>query len=264
MNRFAVATILCLATGPFTPDSARAAGLPLDPSQFSNLANLLDPVLVSSAVRTVGGLADHRPYDPVTIQAERGLGFELGLEATLVKVPPDFTASLIRAGISSPNSIPPALPMPKLHIRKSLGDAFSVGVSGIFVNSYKIIGGDAKIVLSAPEEGVSWGLRLAYSSAELGFVKTRTWSPQLLISKSLEFAEPYLGTGWQFINGSISLDADIMGIPFQASRDATLNQFFAFMGLMIRPTSTGLLLAVEGSYNHGGTSTLGAKVGLAF
>ena len=257
--------VLGIVIGGFASSrDAQASGLPLDPSQFANLANLLDPLLVSSAIRSVGGIADHRPYDPATVPIERGSGIELSVEVSLIKVPPDFIAALGRAGISDPTSIPPALPIPRLQLRKSLGDSASLGLSAISYKNYKIYGGDLKVVLSQPEEGVSWGARITYASAELGFVKTRTVSPQLLLSKPLEFAEPYMGAGWQIINGSLNLDVNVLGTRFQASKDASMNSFFAFMGLMIRPAPMGLLLVMEGSYNQGGTATLGGRVGLAF
>jgi hypothetical protein len=146
----------------------------------------------------------------------------------------------------------------------SLGPRFSGGGSALKYQAYEVYGGDLKLVVAQPEEGVSWALRLAYSQATLGVASTKTWTPQVQLSKPLTFAEPYLGLGYQLLSGKVTVEQEVMGIPLTASKTGTARQPFAFLGLQIRPTRPGFLISVEGAYNPAGLPTLGAKVGLTF
>lgn len=243
------------------PEASRAAGLPLDPSNFTDLSALLAQSFADETVRMVGTLTDHRAYDPAS---NSGSMLEAGIELTLIRVPQSFITELESVGLTDTSSIPPSLPLPKLHARVSLGPRFSVGASALRYQAYEIYGGDLKLVVAQPEEGVSWALRLAYSQATLGIASTKTWTPQVQISKPLTFAEPYLGLGYQLLSGKVTVEQEVMGFTLTASKTGTARQPFAFLGLQIRPTRPGFLISVEGAYNPAGLPTLGAKVGLTF
>ncbi len=259
-SRRLVAQALLLLWAGGTP-FARADGLPLDPSNFTDLSALLAQSFADETVRMVGALTDHRAYDPA---ANSGSMLEAGIELTLIRVPQSFITELESVGLTDTSSIPPSLPLPRLHARVSLGPRFSVGASALRYQAYEVYGGDVKLVVAQPTEGVSWALRLAYSQATLGVASTRSWTPQVLLSKPLTFAEPYLGLGYQLLYGKVTVEQDVMGIPVTASKAGTARQPFAFLGLQIRPTRPGFLVSVEGAYNPAGLPTLGAKVGLTF
>ena len=234
--------------------------LPLDPSQFADLNQLLSPTITNGFVTTVGLLSAHRPYEPAT-GLGTSFGVDIGIEVTLVKIPKAFNDALAAAGTSQSLSDIPSIPVPKISIHK--GD---LGFSGVQYLNYKIYGGDVKLVVSNPTEGPTWALRFNYTWSAIGFVFAKTYEPQLLISRKLDFADPYIGFGYQVVRGKISADINFAdGIPSQhieGSGGGTAAQFLC--GLSMRIPGLGVRLTMEGAYNSAGASTLGTKVGVSF
>lgn len=248
-------------------NTALAQSLPLDTSLFSDPSQLLPAGTATEIIKTVGQFADQRPYEPAS-PLGTSAGVDLGIEVTLMRVPDSFTAKLQEAGVSSGTELPPAVPLPRIHLHKGIGKRVDIGVSWIGYQDYRIYGGDVKVVLFNPDQGPVWALRLGYANARLGFVFSKTWTPQLLISRPLHFAEPYLGIGYQIITGKIAVPVPLPA-PFD-DQAATINSegkaqsFMAFTGVGFTLGPTGIRLTLEGAYNQKGAHTLGTKVGLRF
>ncbi len=240
-------------------------GLPLDPSLFPDPSTLISPNIVKSVVKTVGLLTEIRPYEPAS-PLGFSLGVEIGLVVTLVKVPSDFFAALKEAGLDQ--SIPqlPALPFPMLIIHKGVHERIDLGLAGLYYKGYQVYGGDVKLVLYQPEEGPTWAARLGYTRAALGFVTTTSWTPQLLVSKKLDFAEPYMGVGYQYILGTIKVTIKPED-PYPAitiSGSGFSHEVNAFGGISLRMPLMGFRITMEGGYSSVASHTLGVKIGSSF
>ena len=263
MTRLAILLFLCI----FPSIDAHAGPLPVDPSQFGNFLNLMNQATVDTFIRTVGIYADQRPYQPAT---PLGLlfGFDAALEVTLMKIPDDFAAAVQTA--SGSNIALPVLPLPRLQVHKGLGDHMDVGLSYIGYQGYVIYGGDVKFVLWNDEETPTWAMRLCYSHSNVGFLTTTTWTPQLLISRKLDFADPYIGVGYEMVNGTLTATTDpvqvavlqALGVPSSLSGGG--QAFMAFLGVGLRIPRVGLKLTIEGSYSPIGADTLGTTLGFSF
>lgn len=251
------------------PAKSFASGV-LDPSDFPDPNSLLTPSIVSAVVKSIGLATDHRAYEPATNLGTQ-LGLDIGIEATLSKLPPDFNAALIEAGSSGANV--PFLPVPRLNLHKGMGNFADIGVSAIWYAGYKIIGYELKIPVFRPEEGPNWAFRLSYTNCYLKVpsdvvleLSTKTFTPQLLISRPLEWAEPYLGVGYQYATGTLSLTVDLPEPLADQVSSATGrgSGFQAFTGVGMKIPHLGFKLTLEGSYSTAGASTLGTKFGFSF
>lgn len=265
LTHFAVTGLIAISTS----FPVHASGLPFDPSNFPDPAELVPKGVVGPVVEFVGAGTQHRSFDSAAAPGDRASP-EIGVEVTLFKITEKLVKALGKAGMETDLPIQ-ALPLPRLHLRQGLGSKASVGFSFVRLLGYKVYGGDLKINLSSPEEGLSWALRTAYTYSSIGFVTASTWSPQLLISKPMPFADPYLGIGAQITSGKITVEVDEdpdtgtpLPEPLELSGKSLARGYFAFMGVVFRMSTRGLQLALEGSYNGAGTHTIGAKLGLRF
>lgn len=250
----------------------------VDPSDY------IPDTAVVAMVRTLGYLGDQRPYEAAT-----GLGTTMGLEAsleiTMVKLTPDFNQALKDMGIGDGSSSVESLPIPRLQAHKGIGDSFDLGISALSLSKLTLPGGisaglsvygaDAKWAFFVPSEGPTWALRLCYSQSKLSFeqsgvkltVSSTTWTPQLLVSKPLDFAEPYAGIGYSWVSGKVRIDTPIPDNPFipsYAEKGATGSAFGAFTGVGFRIPAISLKIAVGGAYSSAGASSLGTKLGFVF
>lgn len=248
----------------FLPHAQAQVDLPFDPSLFSEISELVVGDAPEVIIRSVGLATDHRPYEPAT-PLGTSIGLDLGIEATLVKLPDEFSTALQNAGLTS-TTAPPSIPLPRILIHKGIGNRVDIGLSWIGYRDYKIYGGDFKVVLSKPDEGLTWALRLNYARSKISFVKTQTFTPQLLVSRKLAFADPYMGIGYQWSKGSITvpipLPAPFDSLTQDVTAEATGKSFMSFLGVLFVLGPTGIRIGLEGSYNASGHHTLGTKVGL--
>lgn len=259
--------LLLLLTIAIIPHFARAAagGLPFDPSSFEDPSSLIGSSLVNSLVKTVGFALDHRPYEGAT-PLGTFVGLDMGIEITLAKLPSDLATELAKANPSGGTpTLPPFLPVPRLHLHKGIGQHVSIGLSGILYKGFVLYGGDLKITLYNPSEGITLATRMSYSVSKIGFVSTKTYTPQLLISRRVSFADPYIGVGYQYATGGISFPLEVQGISLGTlSASGSARGFIAFMGTQFRVAVTGLELTLEGSYSSVGVNTFGTKFGFSF
>jgi hypothetical protein len=157
------------------------------------------------------------------------------------------------------------------------GFSYLPAVSSIPVigGSY-LVGGDLKICLSHPEEGVTWAIRTSYNVNHLQIegvtIHTTTISPQLVVSKQLNFADPYVGTGFQYATGYVNA---AFNLPALASPGPTLSTIHLqekgigfgavfFGGLSLKVPNVGFRLTLEGAYSSAQVSYLGTKIGFSF
>ncbi len=247
---------------------------------------LLTPVMADAMVTAIGISMDHRSYEPAT-SMDTGLSF--GIESTLVQ--PSSALGTFIGTITNSNTptTVPILPSLKFHFHKGLSRGVDVGISFLpplssipYIGKSFLIGGDLKIILWAPEEGLTWAIRGSYNLNSLTVdegalslsMKTATVSPQLLISKKLTFADPYLGVGFQYTYGSaqLTLDPSEFNLPANiptispisiTQNGIGINTFF-FMGICLRIPSLAFMLTLEGAYSPYGMNYLGTKVGFGF
>jgi hypothetical protein len=237
-----------------------------DPSILSDPSALGLGNIPAEVIRVVGIALDNRPYQPAT---PLGLssGADISVEATMVRIPPSFKEALELAGFGEASDIP-VIPSPKINIHKGISSRSDLGGSLVWLQGYYVWGVDFKTAITDPElEGPTVALRFSYNYAKLGFVTTHTYTPQILISRRLEFADPYLGLGYQYVRGRVQYQIEIentgIGVPFGPYRSVG-GGGLAFMGVGLRIPAAGLKLTMEGSYSFVGAHALGAKFGFNF
>jgi len=244
-----------------TPWQTKAA-FPFDQDLFSDLDALLNQS-APALIKTIGFIADHRPYQGATGLGTKP-GIEIFVELTLGTIPDDFKTALETAGMSA-SDLPPSLPIPKIHLHKGLGQKAELGLTFLGYSGYLVAGMDFKLVVLQPEEGINMAVRVGFSYAQLGIIKTRTWTPAILISKKFTGVDPYLGIAYQYVSGTLNITLEPLPSVFVSrSADASGGTFMAFLGLGFKLGPTGLKMGLEGSYSSYGAHTLGTTFGFSF
>ena len=252
---------------------------------LSNNLGILSNKIVNPFIKTLGIILNHRSYEPATPLGTTA-GVDLGVEVTLVQMPTSLTSELATEGYNV--TFPPFLPSAKyLNFHKGISDRTDVGLSVVSFQNNLVWGADVKMVVFQPEEGPTWALRLSYNSISLPVgtisetvvvnqitatasaslkINAVTWTPQILISKKFEFADPYIGIGYQLISGSINLTTTSnLPIPnLNESISGKGGSFISFLGLSLRVPGLGVRVTMEGSYCPEGYNALGAKIGIGF
>lgn len=253
--------------------SAIAAGLPFDPSSFANPLSIIDGAVISGVVKGLGLTMDHRAYEPATAMGPRG--FDVGVEATLTQFPADFGAALTSAGMSGAENLP-FLPVPRLNIHKGMSDKLDGGASFIaYGTNFRILGLELKGVIFEPEEGPTWALRFSYNNASIKMsnvatfdLSIKTFTPQLLISRKLDFADPYIGIGYQYVIGTVTVTVPLPPpSPIESISDSATGRgsaLQAFTGVSLKIVPIGIRLTMEGSYSPSRSNSLGVKVSFNF
>jgi len=223
------------------------------------------------------------------------LGLDVGLETTLVQPPASLSSALgslgSMGGAGSPSSSAssssptiPIIPSIRLHIHKGISKKIDIGFSALptmpswpYVGGTLLMGGDIKVVIWEPEEGATWALRGSYNVNNLNInytgyaisVQTATITPQLLISKKLSFADPYLGLGYQYTYGSLQLTVPVPSLspplpsiaPIVVTQSGSGAGTFFFGGISMKVPLIGLKFTIEGAYSPLGMNYLGTKIG---
>ncbi len=236
--------------------------LPFDPSQFPDPNALLTKEITNAIVKTAGLAADHRSYEPATALGTK-LGVDIGIEITGTKLSQEFKDALALAGLK--NYTLHVIPIPKIHLHKGISSRVGLNLSLVYYQGYRIYGGDVKVTVLQPEEGPTLAFRVGYNFSKMGFVDTRTITPQLVISRALFFADPYIGVGYQITSGKVTIPVYINDIHIATlSNSAKAQAFLAFTGIQFRVPGLGLQLTLEGAYSSAKIHTLGTKVGFSF
>jgi hypothetical protein len=270
--------VLFLFCAWITASTAHAALI--NPSSLSNPLNLLEDDVVGPLLTSVGFAVDNKAYEPAT-PLGTSIGLDVGVIATAVNIPQSFNQALAQAGAPSSDTDIHFLPVPELSIHKGLTSFFDVGASGVWYQTYRVIGADAKLVVYQPDEGPTWALRLNYAASDFLFsatgvsveMKTQTIKPELVVSKALDFADPYLDFGYQYTRGTMSVTVDPNAfdpsipivLPVESEAASThASAFVAGIGLAMRVPALGLRLTLDAEYQTQGANSLGVKVGFCF
>jgi hypothetical protein len=237
---------------------ARAEAISLDPSGLSNFQAILEPSVSKALITTIGVLGA-----PYAYSGASPLGTSVGLDAsvsvTTLKLPQAFITALATLGASTESMKNTVIPVPVLQVHKGLGPRVDLGIYYFSFDKFTFYGGDVKVALLVPEEGPGMAFRFGYGVTVLNIVTTKTIAPELILSRKLDFAEPYLGVGGQFVSGTITSDG-VPGLPISSSGIAARS----FLGLALKFGESGLMVTLEGGYSTYGAHQLGAKVGLNF
>ncbi len=243
----------------------------LDINQFLKIPGSIIPQdVINEAMKTFALYTVHRPYSGATSMFSSN-SMDINLEATMVKIGGGFGNAISAAGIPETSSTAsmPAVPVAKVNVRRAFGESVDVGFSGLVFKGQSVLGGDIKLVLDEPEEGPAWALRLGFTHVNLpiAYIKNcNVIAPELLISKRLMFAEPYLGVGFRYIHGTLDIPLSELypTIP-DIVHDGYAFDEYVFTGVYFRLLgATGLRLGVEGSFDVSGFHTIGTVVGLGF
>ena len=254
-----------------TSQAAFAAGI-LDINYIdpNNLAGVIPQNVANQAIKLFGIYTAHRSYTGATSIGQSN-SLDILVEASLVKLGPGLVDALNQDGIAGTPPAIPAVPMAKVQLRKSLGERMDLGFSGLFYRGQEILGGDLKIVLHDSEEGPAVALRLGYTYASVPYAYVKncsTISPELVLSQRLYFAEPYIGIGGRYIQGT--LEIPFQGIPplipnFTIDKSGSGVTAYAFTGIFFRVLPmAGLRIGIEGTFDISGYSSIGSVVGIGF
>lgn len=241
------------------------------------LSELAGPVITG-----MGLALDFRDYEPATPLGTK-IGLDLGVaSAALVQVVPSMNAALAQyTGSALPLPVLPNAAVLILHKgigeRVDLGATFlpplpflaTVGLQGVWW-----WGASIKVAVWVPEEGPTIAIRGSFTQAYLPFTSgstTVTINPQvitpvILMSRELQFADPYVGVGYQYAFGSLGLLIDSpapipdVSVPYSGSGGG----FLALGGLSLRMPYLGFRLTLEGAYSGVGANSLGTKVSFRF
>ncbi len=252
---FLLVLLAALASAP-----ARAAGLTLDPSQFTTPLQLITDQAANAAAQAIGLGGEFRPLTGVD-PPSGPIGLEVGVAAQATKIPDAFRDALKAAGFNS--SVPGVIPAARIQANLRLGDRFALEGGWLAYHGYKLTGIAAKVKIIEPEEGFGASLRLAYSNNNLGIVSTQTWTPAILVGAKLAFAEPYLGMSYSFAKSKIDIPIDLGGgnvVHFTAH--GKRNGLALFGGLMF--DLAVIQIAFEGNYSSADVPGLAVRVGVRF
>lgn len=266
----------------------------LPTATIPDISAYVDQSNTDTFIQTIGFGMDHRPYEPAT---PMGPSFDIGIEATLVGPPNNLGRAINNIGsaassdsASSPSTSSPIpfIPSAKVHLRRGFDENFDTGFSALYiptsiplvgglVGGTFLLGGDIKYTYFYPEEGITWAFRTSYNFVNLAVansgyllsIKTFTLSPQIIASKKMGFAEPYMGAGYQYTYGTIlatvppppiELLPGVAVAPVSLSVDGSGSGVFFFGGLSL-VSIIRFRITIEGAFNPAGENYIGTKIG---
>lgn len=259
MIRFILPCTATLVLCSLAIPSALAAGITLDPNQFTAPLQLLTDQAANAAAQAIGLGGEFRPItgvDPPT----GPIGLEVGLAAQIAKLPDEFRDALKQAGFDS--DIPGAIPAARLQANLRLGERFAVEAGYLKYQSYKLTGIALKLKIIEPEEGFGAAIRLAYADNDLGIVSTRTWTPAIMTGAKLAFAEPYMGLGYSMATSRIDVPIAAGPVTVNVTAHGKRNGLSLFGGLLF--DLAAIQIAFEGNYSNAGVPGLAARAGVRF
>lgn len=264
--------------GLFCAES-RALTLPGGTLPIENLllnpVGFLTPEVANAASKAFGIIFDHRPLEPASPLGTH-LGLDFGLEADLVQFSPELGTVL--QGVGIPITLPPVFPNPRMiNLHKGLGDSIDIGGSYFSYTGYLFWAVELKVVLSNPEEGLVWAVRLSRTSVSIPIgtldyvittatfaINTVTYTPELVVSRRVGIAEPYMGVGYQYATGTVGVTFSSFAVPGLEPVSGSGGSFLALVGVSLKAPVIGLRLTLEGTYSMAGYNALGTKIGFSF
>lgn len=267
-HRLILSLLLALLQGPQAMGSGFLDTGILDPNQ---LGSAIPQQVADQAILLVGSYAAHRPYSGAVARATGNL-LDLGIETTLVKIGEGLPDALTANGIPTQATAVPAIPMIKVHLRKSIGESSEFGLSALTFRQQAVYGADLKFSLISAEEGPSLAFRMLYTWISIPMLyidRCTVISPEILVSQPLSFAESWIGLGGRFASGNMKATVTTTVGPLTVSTDlnksGSASSAYAFTGVKFRiPGSTGFRLGIEGSFDFSGYHTMGTFIGVGF
>lgn len=246
----------------FFPASAHSYEVPLP-----DISDLVSQPLLKELTRFIGALTAHRPYQGAT-PLGKAAGLDVFVELSLAQTSSRLIRELQNNGITADFSTR-TLSVPKLHLHKGMGPRLDLGVSYLGYREYKMYGADLKWTPILPAEGITVAYRLCLSRTAFSYVTAHTLSTQVLASRKLGFAEPYLGAEYSRYHGRVkgSEVKDVLGVPTLITVNANnihSDGGSTFLGLSLRVPRLGLKIAVEGTYSFIQAHSLGATFGFSW
>ena len=245
---------------------AFGAGIPFSISDYGDPSAFLTSDVTDPIIKTIGLVTEHRPMDPAT-PLGTSLGLDLGLAVAATKIPDDFWTAAKKAGYNDDSATGGlAVPVPRLMLHKGIGQSAGLGVSYLGYKNYNIYGADFKYTIYQDDEGPTYAVRLCYTKLKLAIFETTTWSPQILASKKMSFADPYIGIGYSSVTGKIVIPINVPALDQSTTikGEGKGRALSAFTGVRFFFDLIALELTLEGSYSTAGADTLGLKFGFAF
>lgn len=232
----------------------------LNPSSITGL-NSQD--MVDSLLKTVALGAEHRDYMSAS-DLGIALGFDLGVDVRVIKVPSAFGDAL---NIVTGQSIPAYIPVPRLVFHKGFPFGVDLGFSYFGVNtpdvSIKMYGGEVQwSFLRGNLAMPSMALRATANYSALGFINTHTYKADIVASKSLLLLEPYFGAGLQSWSGDLNFPVHLGPLPATISGHSSGSNTHYFGGLIFKLLFARI--AVEADYSTARVTSYGMKLSLGF
>ncbi|MCM2324385.1 MAG: hypothetical protein NDJ90_14095 [Oligoflexia bacterium] len=217
---------------------------------------------IKTLVQTVAIGTDHRAYMSASPLGST-IGFDIGVDLTLIKVPTGFANSLAMMSGTATTEVPGTLFLPRLNVHNGLPFGIDVGMSYISYQSMaRSIGAELKWAFlfgKGPLPAVA--VRASGNWDTLWFLKTATYKLDVVVSKNLYLIDPYVGTGLQLWNGELTLPAGLTVPPGLDLKPSGLNPH-VYLGAALKL----LFIKITGEvdYSTSGVTTYGAKVGFGF
>jgi hypothetical protein len=224
-----------------------ACALPASAGDFPSLGSLTQSQFRGLA-EDLGAALSYKGVTPATPLG--ATGFDLGLEVSATDI--KSSDAFRMAG----NSAPDYIAVPKLHVYKGLPWGIDIGafIGGASNVNATVYGLDARYAFL--DDGVATpavAVRLSGTwTSDMGSLKVATYAGDVMVSKKLTVATPYLGAGVV----RTSADAGIAGLS-----DETFNKSRIFGGLNLNLAIVNLAFEAE---KLGSNTTLSAKAGWRF
>lgn len=173
-----------------------------------------------SLVKEAGAVVAYRGVAP----AEPGglTGFDVGVEASLVKIDTDIWDQVI-------SDTPSYLGIPKVHVRKGLPFGIDLGASYSMVpaSNIKVIGGEIQYAIMDGSMALpALALRGHYSTL-LGVddLDLTAYGADAVVSKGFLMFTPYIGAGMLQTEGKYAGSEPILGTALEDQSEATARYF---------------------------------------
>jgi hypothetical protein len=166
----------------------------------------------------------------------------------------------------------PFLPIPRLIAHKGITDSIDIGASYISYHEFQVIGADIKFAFFQPTEGPTIAFRFNYTHTKLDYstdgaslsFSSQEYKPEILMSRDLDFVDPYIGIGAQYASGTLGFDIPLQVAEVAATVKNNSLAGEAFIGVVMKFPPIGLRIVLDAEYSSLGEDSIGFKFGFGF